>query len=183
METRKTLGDPLVVDYYLAWFAMSPDGRTLALAEGPDSTMITTLDLETMQPIGSGISLHTDPLTQLVFSPDGETLATGAIDNTIRLLDAETGQLVGAPLRLHTEHMTEILFDPHRKVLASSSYDGTVRIWTLDPKAWRARACLFAGRNFTQQEWSVYLAGYPYRKTCEQWPEGKSGTVPDDEHY
>ena len=35
-----------------------------------------------------------------------------------------------------------------------------------------ARACLIAGRNLTRDEWNTYLPRQPYRKTCDQWPEG-----------
>ena len=48
----------------------------------------------------------------------------------------------------------------------------TIRIG-LNPKAWQAKACQIAGRNLTLKEWSSYLPGEPYRKTCSAWPEGK----------
>jgi hypothetical protein len=28
-------------------------------------------------------------------------------------------------------------------------------------------------RNFTQEEWSYYFPGEPYRQTCAMWPEGE----------
>ena len=40
-------------------------------------------------------------------------------------------------------------------------------------ESWQARACGQAGRNLTQAEWQQYFGGDPYRKTCEQWPEGE----------
>jgi WD40 repeat protein len=109
----------------------------------------------------------------LAFSPDGATLAVAGWDNTIRPVDVETGQPLGVPLSLHTDRIAGLAFSPKGEYLASSSWDARIYIWTMDPDAWRARACMYAGRNLTRQEWATYLPDFPYRKTCDEWPEGE----------
>jgi WD40 repeat protein len=69
----------------------------------------------------------------VVFSPDGEMLATSGEDATIRLFDtdAETGaeQL---ELRGHDFLVSGLDFSPDGKRLVSASPDGVVRVWALE---------------------------------------------------
>ena len=44
-------------------------------------------------------------------------------------------------------------------------------LWTPSQFAQRrARLCAVVGRNLTAIEWSTYLPGEPYRRTCPRWP-------------
>jgi len=51
---------------------------------------------------------------------------------------------------------------------------GSERAWELEfgPERWEEQACVAAGRNLTQEEWSAHLGGEPYRRTCPQFPSG-----------
>jgi WD40 repeat protein len=169
----RPIGGPLTAPASIVGMDLSPDGRTLATGLGYGSTGIILWDTGTWQPIGPPLAGHTDSVVWLVFSPDGRTLASSSADATIRLWDVDTGRSIGGPLIGHSGTVIVIAIHPDGKTLASSSWDGTIRLWDLDPASWKERVCQIAGRNLTQDEWTLYLPGTPYLKTCEQWPAGE----------
>ncbi|KAK5989962.1 Vegetative incompatibility protein HET-E-1 [Cladobotryum mycophilum] len=71
---------------------------------------------------------HSDDVFDIVFSPDGKTLASSSRDKSIRLWDAITG-IIQRSLEGHTKGITGVAFSPNGKTLASSSHDNTIRLW------------------------------------------------------
>ena len=66
----------------------------------------------------------------LAFSPDGNSLASGSMDNTIKLWDLTTGK-ARVTLEGHTEKVWGVAFSPDGTSLASASDDKTIRLWDL----------------------------------------------------
>ena len=118
---------------YVFDFAYSPDGTRLALA----STIgVWLIDVATGEEINL-LTGHTGHLTghtyyvgNVVFSPDGRTLASLSQgyygDDVIRLWDAVTGESIA----VLTEGIDRFVFSPDGKTLASDGRDvGVIYLW------------------------------------------------------
>ena len=118
--------------------AYSPDGTRLAVAS---SIGIWLYDTATLQVENSprlhrdrrngAVALltgHTDWVYSVVFSPDGNTIASGSRDSTVRLWDARTGTLIHT-LTGHKSVVFSVAFSPDGNTLASGGGDDTVRLW------------------------------------------------------
>ena len=71
---------------------------------------------------------HTEAVSSIAFSPDGQTLASGSLDDTVRLWDVNTGEPLHT-LTGHWDNVTSVAFSPDGQTLASGSSDRTIRLW------------------------------------------------------
>ncbi|HEY9655375.1 MAG TPA: WD40 repeat domain-containing protein, partial [Crinalium sp.] len=70
---------------------------------------------------------ETSLISNLSFSPDGQTIATNGEDGSVFLWDVQTGQ--SDRWIAHDAPVLAVLFNPVGQTLASSSRDRTVRLW------------------------------------------------------
>ncbi|KAE8422921.1 hypothetical protein BDV36DRAFT_244323 [Aspergillus pseudocaelatus] len=73
---------------------------------------------------------YSNSIVSLVFSPDGQIIASGSKDNTIKLWGPNTGQ----PLRIlegHSDSVASVVFSSDGQMLASGSYDCTIKLWDI----------------------------------------------------
>ncbi|HSF83853.1 MAG TPA: hypothetical protein VLA49_21670, partial [Anaerolineales bacterium] len=116
-------------DRYLAsshCAAPSPGASTCAQNE------IWLWDLSTLAPSGDPLAGHTDYITALAFSPDGNTLASGSLDKTIIHWDLDTREPEGLPLSRHRGGVTSLAFSPDGKLQASGSADQKIILWDVE---------------------------------------------------
>jgi WD40 repeat protein len=71
---------------------------------------------------------HSNGVTSVAFSPDGQTLASGSHDKLARLWSVSDGALI-ASLQGHADSVLSVAFSPDGQTLASGSDDATVRLW------------------------------------------------------
>jgi len=71
---------------------------------------------------------HSDPISSVFFSPDGELLASGSWDKTIKLWRVSDGKLLRT-LEGHSDWINSLSFSPNGELLASGSEDNTIKIW------------------------------------------------------
>ncbi|MEH2014569.1 WD40 repeat domain-containing protein, partial [Nostoc sp.] len=71
---------------------------------------------------------HSSAVSSVVFSPDGQRLASASGDNTIKLWDAATGKPLQT-LSGHSSWVNSVVFSPDGQRLASASDDKTIKLW------------------------------------------------------
>ncbi|MBD2744526.1 caspase family protein [Coleofasciculus sp. FACHB-1120] len=112
----------------VAWSPDSKPGKTpplLASASADkmiklwrDGTLIQTL------------TGHTDGVTSISFSQNGQLLASGSADKNIKLWRVADGTLIQT-LKGHSDTVNSVNFSPDSQFLASGSADNTVKLWNI----------------------------------------------------
>ncbi|ESA33390.1 wd40 repeat-containing protein [Leptolyngbya sp. Heron Island J] len=76
------------------------------------------------------LSGHQQAVWSAVYSPDGQTIASGGFDDVVRLWNQD-GTIIGEPFEGHTDDIWSVAFSPDGQTIASASSDMTVRLWDL----------------------------------------------------
>jgi WD40 repeat protein len=134
------------------WLASASDDRTVILWDARTGARLVTLT-------------HTGPVNAIAFSPGSDRLAVGGKDRVVGLWDPATGQRL-ATLTGHTAPVMSVAFSPDGRTLATAGIDMTVHLWVTDPDQVIADICTTVGRDLDTEEWSEFLQGVPYRRTC-----------------
>jgi WD40 repeat protein len=143
----------------------SADGRVLAI--GDYEGRISLWDTETGKQLGrrligqSGGGSEVSVLS-VDFSPDGTRLVSSDTTGATYMWDVASHRLMG---KAQLGGRLLIQFTPDGRTVLALSSEGAF-IWDVDPRSWKALACLVAGRGFTRQEWNELLPGRPYQALC-----------------
>ena len=100
----------------------SPDGRTLYV--GGHDQQVRFLDLDTGEPGAMGN--HSDSITTIAVSADGEFVASGSLDDTIRIW---RNRRIHSVLRAHKSTVSALAFSPTGRYLASGGADHQIYVW------------------------------------------------------
>ena len=119
-------------------FAVSPDGRTLAVARLDGR--VDLIDAETLRRTGGFEAFADRSALAIEYSPDGRRLAVAGAGGGVGLWDAGSGKRVGRLLRApvgperHNPHDVRALAFGQGGLLAAAGVGGAVRIWNLDER-------------------------------------------------
>jgi WD40 repeat protein len=139
----------------LAGTALSPDGRTLAIAHQDERVEI--LDVATLR--HRAWLSQSDSVDTIRFTPDGRSIVGGSFRGSARLWSARTGRPASQVLAGHAGGVVGLAVSPDGDTLALGGFDGTVRLYDLP----------------TQQPLGAPLPGVPnIPVTPEFTPDGAS---------
>ncbi len=71
---------------------------------------------------------HTATLSSVAFSPDGQRIITGILDNTAKVREAASGPEL-LTLVEHSNWIWSVSYSPDGKQIVTSSMDGTAKVW------------------------------------------------------
>ena len=114
----------------------SPDGKTLASSGDEWDSNIRLWDvqtgelLKTLKKRTAFEDFEGRDVNSVVFSPDGNTIASGSGNGIIRLWNAHTGEYIKY-LEGHTESVNSVVFSPNGNTLISAGEDG-VCLWDVN---------------------------------------------------
>ncbi|ELR96768.1 WD40 repeat domain-containing protein [Gloeocapsa sp. PCC 73106] len=107
--------------------AIHPNGYILA--SGHDDGKVKFWNLRTASEIAE-FSSHSQQVSAVLFTLDGEKLITGSLDGTIKVWHLGTRQLLYT-FTGHNSRIRALTLNPDGKVLASAANDG-VRLWNIE---------------------------------------------------
>ena len=114
--------------------ALSADGKQLAACVGdvgaPGSVMVWDVETRAQRWVHRAAT----SLSRVQFSPDGNSLAVGSVDNDVFLMNAADGKLKNT-LAGNGKGIRSLAFSPDGKTLAVASDERAVRLWDLQTGA------------------------------------------------
>lgn len=125
----------------VACLAISPNGSFLATAG--DDQMITVLDARTYRSLLAVRAHRSDRIRALYFSPDSETLYSGAEDHTVKVWDVRSSNCLKT-ITGYMNWVNAVAYHPSGELFASCDHDGAIRLWSAGDgariAAWRAHS-------------------------------------------
>jgi WD40 repeat protein len=115
---------------------------------------------------------HEDHINSVAFGFKDDVLATGGKDGIVRIWDLTTGNEIAR--LIHDLEVTGLAFSPTSDQLATAS-GKSVQVWVWRFEDIMQEVCSRVPRNFTIQEWQLYLGNETYQPTCPDLPGDSFG--------
>jgi WD40 repeat protein len=130
VASRRLAGAPLSSYRTVTGLALSPDGKTLAVA----GSGVQLWQTATGQRIGTALPASGSGRYRAVaFSPDGTMLATLGADGTARIWNVTTQQEIGGPMTVDGPGALAgtVAFSPNGRTLVTVAGSGQARLWNV----------------------------------------------------
>ena len=124
------INDPATLVDRVASLDISPDGKLLVTGGGVPSRLgeVKIWNIADGQLVRALTEPHTDAVSGVAFSPDGDRIATCGADRYVKVFSTATGQQQ-LQLEGHTNYVTGVAWRSGGKEIASSGSDATIRTW------------------------------------------------------
>ncbi|MHC5775152.1 WD40 domain-containing protein [Nostoc sp.] len=112
-----------------AWIPERSDTRTQTLATLRQAVYLQPNEKKENRAIEvNTLEGHSSAVNSVVYSPNGQQLASASWDKTIKIWDVSTGQLLKS-LTGDCTAVSSVAYSPNGQQLASAGYDKTIKIW------------------------------------------------------
>jgi WD40 repeat protein len=101
---------------------------------------------------------HTADIRSVVFTPDGQTLATASEDRTIRLWNPNTGESKKLLFTRYDHNVVSLSLSPDGLMLARGSHNKDIKIWEVTTGT---ELMTLLGKDQYDHHWSVCVAFSP----------------------
>jgi WD40 repeat protein len=137
VESEETILEPIKTEHRYVFAAVYSPDMTLIATGGcrctgpePHEFSVKIWDAKTGKPVAT-LKGHTNDVSCLAWTKDGETLISGSWDHSIRTWNTTNWEQT-AFLDKHTDFVYAIAISLNGRILASASRDNTARLWNLD---------------------------------------------------
>ena len=127
LEAQRASFDAHKTGVYIARF--SPDGTRAVTVGGQRDSRAIVWDVTTGRRMHE-FTEHSDVISSVAFSPDGERLLTASWDGTARVWNVERGEQIN--LFAHGPRIANARFSPDGRSVLTGDEPGTARLWDTD---------------------------------------------------
>ena len=112
---------------------------------------------------------HTARIVDIKFSPDDKQIATASTDGTIQIWEADDLENLPVVFRDSEGYVLTVAFSPDgKKLVAGSNLEDLLIARPTRSKFMTGDICTQLNRNFTSDEWNVYVGSdIDYEETCK----------------
>jgi WD40 repeat protein len=130
-DSGQPIGEPLEMQpgVSVTSLAFSPDGTVLVAGNAEGTIAVHRWSGSGLDPSHSDWNAHIGRVRAVVFSADGDRLASGGGDGATVLWDAAEGFEMVAGMHGHSGEVRALVFGANDDTLVSGSTDQTIRIW------------------------------------------------------
>jgi WD40 repeat protein len=152
-------------DFYPVEF--HPDGSRIAV--GMEGTVLL-IDAAAGKTLYSSFEneILDNTISDLVYSPSGQSIAVATNDGVIQLRDGYSGFKKGLYIVGSGTLQDDVLFSSDSELLFSVFPDSRIYVDRISFGTWMKVACEMVNREFTLTEWEHYVPGMAYQEVCAQ---------------